>query len=89
MKIIDVRCRPLFKPYLNNMFDLTADNPFASHLFPKRFGMKMAESVKQKSMKLLFEEMDRVGEYFGVVSIRKNENGYENDALLDLMTQYP
>lgn len=71
------------------MFDLSVDHPFASHLFPQRFGMKVAESVKYKSMSLLFEEMERVGDYVGVVSIRKNNRGYENDPLVDLVQQYP
>lgn len=89
MKIMDVRCRPPFKPYLDTMYDLSVDYPFASHLFPKRFGMSVADSVKEKSMELLFKEMDRCGEYVGVVSIRKNSRGYENDDLIELVNDYP
>lgn len=71
------------------MYDLTQDNPFASQLFPMRFGMRVAESVKTKSLDVLFEEMDRCGEFTGVVSIRKNARGYENDELVELLAQYP
>lgn len=89
MKILDVRCRPPFKPYMNNFYNLSVDHPFALHLFPTRFGMNVAESVKEKSIEKFFAEVDRTGKYTGVVSIRKNENGYENDALVDLLKAYP
>ena len=91
MKIIDVRLRPPFRPYLdkNGMFDTEATNPFAISIFYKNFGMNMSESMKTASMEKLFEEMDRAGEMTGVVSIRKNARGYENDALLDLLKTYP
>ena len=91
MKIIDVRLRPPFRPYLdkNGMFDTEATNPFAISIFYKNFGMNMSESMKTASMEKLFEEMDHAGEMTGVVSIRKNARGYENDALLDLLKTYP
>ncbi len=91
MKIIDMRMRPPFQPYLdkNGMFDTESDNPFAISRFYKNFGMNMSESMKTASMKQLFEEMDRAGEFTGVVSIRKNSRGYENSALVELLSQYP
>lgn len=89
MKILDVRCRPPFQPYLDMMFNPEDTSPFSSFSFPYRFGMNVAESVKQKSMDVLFEEMDRCGDFTGVVSIRQNSRGYENDALVELLKQYP
>lgn len=91
MKIIDMRMRPPFGPYLDKggMFDMEADYPFAAKNFPERFGMCTAQSVKEASMEQLFAEMDRAGEMTGVVSIRKNARGYENDALVDLLKKYP
>lgn len=91
MKIIDVRMRPPFKPYVGkgNMFDMELDNPFALKNFYKNFGMNLSDSMREASMEKLFEEMDRAGEMTGVVSIRRNANGYENDALLDLLKAYP
>ena len=91
MKIIDVRMRPPFLPYLdkNGMFDPRADNPFAVSRFYRNFGMNMSESMKTASMEQLFAEMDRAGEITGVVSIRRNSRGYENDALVDLLKKYP
>ena len=91
MKIIDIRMRPPFKPYLgkNNMFDTKATNPFAISKFYKNFGMNMSKSMKTASIEDLFKEMDQVGEVTGVVSIRKNQNGFENDALTDLLAKYP
>lgn len=88
MKIIDIRMRPPFQPYLDTMF-VELDHPFAIQNFYKNFGMNYSESMKQASMPLLFEEMDRCGEVTGVVSIRKNSSGFENDALVDLLAQYP
>lgn len=87
MKIIDMRMRPPFQPYLDTMF-VERDHPFAIQNFYKNFGMNYSESMKQASMPLLFEEMDRCGEVTGVVSIRKNSRGYENDALVNLLAQY-
>ena len=91
MKIIDVRMRPPFLPYLdkNGMFDTRADNPFAVSRFYRNFGMNMSESMKTASMEQLFAEMDRAGEITGVVSIRRNSRGYENDALVDLLKKSP
>lgn len=91
MKIMDVRMRPPFPPYLdkNGMFDTRADNPFAVSRFYRNFGMNMSESMKTASMEQLFAEMDRAGEITGVVSIRRNSRGYENDALVDLLKKYP
>ena len=88
MKIIDIRMRPPFQPYLDTMF-AERNHPFAIQNFYKNFGMNYSESMKQASMPLLFEEMDRCGEVTGVVSIRKNSRGFENDALVDLLAQYP
>ena len=91
MKIIDVRMRPPFQPYLGpgNMFDMELDNPFALKNFYKNFGMNLSESMRLASMDKLFEEMDRAGEMTGVVSIRKNARGYENEPLVELLAKYP
>lgn len=89
MKILDVRCRPPFQPYLDTMFNPADTSLFSSYSFPTRFGMKVTESVQERSLDRLFEEMDRCGEYTGVVSIRKNSRGYENDALVELLQQHP
>ena len=90
MKIIDMRLRPPFQPYLDKdgMYDMNSDVLFGPNHFPMRFGMKTAQSVKEASMDRLFEEMNRAGEITGVVSIRKSPRGYENDALVDLLAQY-
>lgn len=88
MKILDVRCRPPFQPYLDTMYNSEDHSPFSSFSFPMRFGMNVAESVKTKSLDVLFEEMDRCGDFTGVVSIRKNSRGYENDALVDLLAEH-
>ena len=58
MKIIDVRLRPPFQPYLGkgNMFDMEAENPFALKHFYKNFGMKLSDSMREASMEKLFEE---------------------------------
>lgn len=87
MKIIDMRLRPPFQPYLDKdgMYDMNSDVLFGPNHFPMRFGMKTAQSVKEASMDRLFEEMNRAGEITGVVSIRKSPRGYENDALVDLL----
>lgn len=87
MKIIDIRMRPPFQPYFESFKE--SDHPFAIQNFYKNFGMNYSESMKQASMPLLFAEMDRCGEVTGVVSIRKNSRGFENDALVDLLAQYP
>lgn len=91
MKIIDVRLRPPFAPYLGkgNMFDMEEENPFALKHFYKNFGMNLSDSMKEASMEKLFEEMDRAGEMTGVVSIRKNSRGYENEELLKLLKAWP
>lgn len=89
MKIIDIRMRPPFQPYLDTMFDMNADFPFALKNFYKNFGMKLSDSMREGSMEKLFEEMDRCGEVTGVVSIRKNSRGFENEALAELLAQYP
>jgi len=87
MKIIDMRMRPPFQPYFEAFKE--SKHPFAIQNFYKNFGMNYSESMKQASMPLLFEEMDHCGEVTGVVSIRKNSRGFENDALVDLLAQYP
>lgn len=91
MKIIDMRMRPPFRPYLGKfgMFDMEWDNSFAVKNFYKNFGMNLSDSMREASMEKLFAEMDRAGEMTGVVSIRKNARGYENDALVELLAQYP
>ena len=91
MKILDVRLRPPFQPYLGqyNMFDMEFEHPFGVKNFYKAFGMNLSESMRTASMEELCKEMDRAGEMTGVVSIRKNSRGYENDALVDLLAQYP
>ena len=42
MKIIDMRLRPPFQPYLGKggMFDMESENPFGVKNFYKNFGMK-------------------------------------------------
>ena len=39
MKILDVRCRPPFKPYLETMYDPADTSRFSSFTFPMRFGI--------------------------------------------------
>ena len=91
MKIIDVRLRPPFAPYLGkgNMFDMEEENPFALKKFYKNFGMNLSDSMREASMEKLFEEMDRAGDMTGVVSIRKNARGYENEELVKLLETWP
>lgn len=91
MKMIDMRLRPPFRPYLGEggMFDMESEHPFGVKNFYKNFGMNLSDSMREASMEKLFAEMDRAGEMTGVVSIRKNARGYENDALTELLAQYP
>lgn len=91
MKIIDIRMRPPFKPYLGEggMYDMNFTHPFSTNQFYSRFGMNLSEAMRTGSMEALFAEMDRTGDVTGVVSVRVNKNGYENDPLVDLLAQYP
>ena len=91
MKMIDMRLRPPFRPYLGKggMFDMESEHPFGVKNFYKNFGMNLSDSMREASMEKLFAEMERAGEMTGVVSIRKNARGYENDALTELLAQYP
>lgn len=91
MKIIDVRMRPPFAPYVGKgrMFDKESKSPLGIASFWSCFGAKMSDSMKEASMEKLFEEMDRVGDMLGVVSIRKNDKGYENEELVGLLAKYP
>lgn len=89
MKIIDMRVRPPFQPYLESFYDETYDGLTAVKNFAPRFGMKMAPSVREKSLPMLLEKMAAANITTGVVSIRQNQRGYENDALIELLEQYP
>jgi len=89
MKIIDVRMRPPFQPYLDTILFQETEHPFSVQNFHKNFGMCYSKSMRESSMPALFEEMDRCGEVTGVVPIRINSRGFENDALADLLAQYP
>ena len=53
MKIIDMRVRPPFQPYLESFYDETYDGLTAVKNFAPRFGMKMAPSVREKSLPML------------------------------------
>lgn len=91
MKIIDVRLRPPFRPYLGegNMFDIEINHPFALNCFYKNFGCKLSPSMQEASLEKLIKEMNSLGDFTGVVSIRKNAQGFDNEALLDLIKAYP
>lgn len=91
MKIIDVRMRAPFGPYLEkgNMFDKEVRHPFALATFYRNFGCRMSASMAGASMDLLLEEMDALGDVTGVVSMRRSAKGFENDALVELLQNYP
>lgn len=91
MRVIDVRMRPPFAPYLGagNMFDAEIDHPFALKNFYKNFGCGMSPSMSTASLDKLFTEMDELGDVKGVVSIRKTAKGFDNESLVELLEKYP
>lgn len=83
MKIIDFRVRAPYKTIGETyLFGPDAD------YHAGRYGSWVAPSAKQKSMKLLLQEMDEIGIVKSVVNTRKAYNN-DNHDLLDLLQEYP
>ena len=72
MKIFDMRLRPPFKSIAEGMFQNSGRELFEPEVFAPRFGMRIAESAKQRSMELCIQEMDEAGICAGAVLIRKS-----------------
>lgn len=81
MKIIDSRLRPPFAGIENSMI---FDSNYASQ-FSNIFRQKPSESVKQRSMELLIQEIDDVGISKAFVPVR---NGINNEDLAKAIEQY-
>ena len=88
MSIIDVRLRPPFQSIGDGMFNTPGRALFEPEAFAPRFGMRLAESARQRSMPLLLAEMDEAGIERGVVPIR-TATAMNNDDLAALETRWP
>ena len=88
MKIFDMRLRPPFKSIAEGMFQNSGRELFEPEVFAPRFGMRIAESAKQRSMELCIQEMDEAGICAGAVLIRKS-TAMKNEDLEELTRSYP
>lgn len=83
MKAIDMRLRPPYKSYRDNLYDGMA----GMEAMATKRQVHIAESAKQMSMDLLIREME-VADVVGVAPVRKIANG-KNEDMVDLVTEYP
>ena len=84
--IIDARLRPPYKDFLN---DWMFDEPYITK-YSSLFGSYMDESAKQRSMEMLFAEMDELGVQYGVVQGRKGSGmAVPNEEIVELVETYP
>lgn len=88
MKIFDMRLRPPFKSIAEGMFQNSGRELFEPEVFAPRFGMRIAESAKRRSMELCIQEMDEAGICAGAVLIRKS-TAMKNEDLEELTRLYP
>jgi len=88
--IIDFRIRPPYGSYLSTI--MYRDLEYCGANFTQRMGMYHADSVKKRSMELMFKEMDEVGITKGVVPGRKANprlGTVDNKEIVELVKQYP
>lgn len=83
-----MRLRPPFKSIAEGMFQNSGRELFEPEVFAPRFGMRIAESAKQRSMELCIQEMDEAGICAGAVLIRKS-TAMKNEDLEELTRSYP
>lgn len=83
--LIDFRVRPPFSGFLQSEIFCEIDHHIK---FAKRFGFDLPQSVKDKSIDLLFDELTKAGVDKAVVPARKLYN-VTNDDLVDLLAKYP
>ena len=84
MKKIDFRVRPPYKRYRDTFF---ANTEYVAQI-AQNLGLPYVESLKQKSMELLIEEMDKAEVEIAVVPGR-GFMGVDNEELLELVDLYP
>lgn len=83
MKAIDMRLRPPYKSYRDNLYDGMA----GMEAMAAKRRVHVAESARQMSMSLLIEEME-ASDVVGVAPVRKIAQG-KNDDMVDLLKDYP
>ena len=92
---IDLRLRPPAKGFLSMHVYTRSGTDYAPGRpgrHPGTIGREEAQSVKEQSLEILFEEMDEVGITHGVLPGREAispYNGYPNDDIYDLVREYP
>ena len=85
MRVIDFRLRPPYKTYLNSfMYDMPAleKSHKARNIGP------VSPAACRKDTSLLIEEMESVGEFWGVAPVRVPQDATNDDAVT-LMQDYP
>ncbi len=91
---IDLRLRPPAKGFLSMHVYTRSGTDYAPGRpgrHPGTIGREEARSVKERSLEILFEEMDEVGITHGVLPGREAippYNGYPNDDIYDLVRKY-
>ena len=88
MRIIDFRLRPPVKGFLNMVMyaDIERTARMAAGI-----GMSLPPSVRQKSIDLMFKEMDEAGVEIGVVPGRVSPvlGTIENEDVMSMVAQHP
>ena len=88
MRIIDFRLRPPLKGFLDMVMyaDIKRTARMAAGI-----GMSLPPSVQQRSVDLMFREMDEAGIEIGVVPGRVSPvlGTIENDDVMSMVAQYP
>ena len=86
--IIDFRLRPPFEDYTTlGMYK----NKARCESYAANIGCKLAPSIAEESMKLMFEDMDRNGIDMGIATGRVEHfaGGMSNDTIIRLVEAYP
>ncbi len=86
--IIDFRLRPPAKGFLNL---LMYANPERTHRLAGQHGLYLAQSARQRSMDLLFKEMEQAGISVGVMTGRQGSayGSLSNADMLEIMKAHP
>ena len=87
LKIIDFRCRPPYKSYLNSYLFKNYDSE-GTKLTRARLRRPDSEAARQKDMNLFVQEMDEAGIDMGVAPMRLATEG-DNEDLNTLLSEYP